>query len=182
MSVEGLEHYSASLPLRLDDGSVVRVGNSRISLDLVVEQYENGMTPEEMVRAYREGYDVVVRPVAAYSTLGWFNDPITPQMLRLSEPDLAELILHELTHSEVYVADQTDFNESLGTFVGHATALQFATERWGAGAPEEYIAYAKWLGVQLPDLSNYYDMTLIERINDFDAEKVRQMARNYKVR
>lgn len=54
--------------------------------------------------------------------------------------------------------------------------------RWGAGAPEEYIAYAKWLGVQLPDLSNYYDMTLIERINDFDAEKVRQMARNYKVR
>src|SRR5262245_57131215 len=39
-------------PLRLDPGGVVRVGNSRISLDLVVEQYENGMTPEDMVRAY----------------------------------------------------------------------------------------------------------------------------------
>ena len=39
-------------PLRVDEGGVVRVGNSRVSLDLVVEQYENGMTPEDMVRAY----------------------------------------------------------------------------------------------------------------------------------
>lgn len=65
MSVEELEHYTKGrlieellsrqitiLPLRLDDGGVVRVGNSRISLDLVIEQYENGMTPEEMTRAY----------------------------------------------------------------------------------------------------------------------------------
>ncbi len=39
-------------PLRVDDGGVVRVGNTRLSLDLIVEQYENGMTPEDMVRAY----------------------------------------------------------------------------------------------------------------------------------
>lgn len=39
-------------PLRVNEGGAVRVGNSRISLDLVVEQYENGMTPEDMVRAY----------------------------------------------------------------------------------------------------------------------------------
>ena len=39
-------------PLRVDEGGTVRVGASRISLDLVVEQYENGMTPEDMVRAY----------------------------------------------------------------------------------------------------------------------------------
>jgi uncharacterized protein (DUF433 family) len=39
-------------PLRVEEGNVIRVGNTRISLDLVVEQYENGMTPEDMVRAY----------------------------------------------------------------------------------------------------------------------------------
>src|SRR3972149_6199031 len=39
-------------PLRIDEGGAVRVGNSRITLDLIVEQYENGMTPEDMVRAY----------------------------------------------------------------------------------------------------------------------------------
>ena len=54
-----LEEVKAALPvhpdrppLRVDEGGAVRVGKSRISLDLVVEQYENGMTPEDMVRAY----------------------------------------------------------------------------------------------------------------------------------
>jgi uncharacterized protein (DUF433 family) len=41
-----------NVPLRVDEGGVVRVGKSRVSLDLIVEQYENGMTPEDMVRAY----------------------------------------------------------------------------------------------------------------------------------
>ncbi|MGE0608191.1 MAG: DUF433 domain-containing protein [Pirellulales bacterium] len=39
-------------PLRLAEGGVIRVGNSRVSLDLIVEQYENGMAPDEMIRAY----------------------------------------------------------------------------------------------------------------------------------
>jgi uncharacterized protein (DUF433 family) len=40
------------LPLRMDDSGTVRIGNSRVTLDLVVQQYENGMSPEDMVRAY----------------------------------------------------------------------------------------------------------------------------------
>jgi len=44
--------HAERLPLRVDEGGAVRVGKSRISLDLIVEQYENGMTPEDMVRAY----------------------------------------------------------------------------------------------------------------------------------
>jgi uncharacterized protein (DUF433 family) len=43
---------SIPTPLRVDEGNVVRVGKSRVSIDVVIEQYENGMTPEEMVRAY----------------------------------------------------------------------------------------------------------------------------------
>ena len=39
-------------PLRLDDGGAIRIGKSRVSLDVIVEQYENGMSPEDMVRAY----------------------------------------------------------------------------------------------------------------------------------
>jgi uncharacterized protein (DUF433 family) len=49
---DGLPLHAERPPLRVDEGSAVRVGNSRISLDLVVEQYENGMTPEDMVSAY----------------------------------------------------------------------------------------------------------------------------------
>jgi uncharacterized protein (DUF433 family) len=48
----GLPLHTEAPPLRVDDGGAVRVGNSRTSLDLIVEQYEYGMTPEEMVRAY----------------------------------------------------------------------------------------------------------------------------------
>src|SRR6202451_2252946 len=53
-------------PLRLDQGDVVRIGDSRISLDLVVEQYENGMTPEDMVRAYDTLVLADVHAVIAY--------------------------------------------------------------------------------------------------------------------
>ncbi len=49
---ESLPIHTDPPPLRVDEGGAIRVGNSRISLDLVVEQYENGMTPEEMIRAY----------------------------------------------------------------------------------------------------------------------------------
>jgi uncharacterized protein (DUF433 family) len=71
MSVEGLEHYSKDQftdppALRVDQGGVVRVGNSRVSLDLVVEQYENGMAPEEMVRAYETLELADVYSVIAY--------------------------------------------------------------------------------------------------------------------
>ena len=49
---ELLPFHTDGPPFRVDDGGAVRVGKSRISLDVVVEQYENGMTPEDMVRAY----------------------------------------------------------------------------------------------------------------------------------
>jgi len=51
-SAPELPFHAERPPLRADDGGVIRVGKSRISLDLVVEQFENGATPEDMVRAY----------------------------------------------------------------------------------------------------------------------------------
>src|SRR6266436_1830622 len=63
---EPLPLHADPLPLRLDEGGAVRVGNSRISLDLIVEQYENGMTPEDMVRAYDALVLADVHAVIAY--------------------------------------------------------------------------------------------------------------------
>jgi uncharacterized protein (DUF433 family) len=53
-------------PLRVDEGGVVRVGKSRISLDLIVEQYENGMTPDDLIRAYDTLSLADVHSVIAY--------------------------------------------------------------------------------------------------------------------
>ena len=61
-----LSLHAEAPPLRADEGGVIRLGESRVSLDLVVEQYENGMTPEDMVRAYDTLALADVHAVIAY--------------------------------------------------------------------------------------------------------------------
>ena len=63
---EALPLHADRPPLRVDEGGAVRVGKSRVGLDLVVEQYENGMTPEDMVRAYDSLALADVHAVIAY--------------------------------------------------------------------------------------------------------------------
>ena len=64
-----------------------------------------------------QGHDVVVRGASAYSTLGWFSDPVLNTMLYRSDLGLAGLVFHELSHQEVYKAGDTAFNESFATTV-----------------------------------------------------------------
>lgn len=66
-----------------------------------------------------EGYDVHVGGIRAYSTLGWFSDPVLNTFIGYSEMDLARLIFHELAHQVMYVSDDTVFNESFATAVEH---------------------------------------------------------------
>ncbi|MFZ5560958.1 MAG: aminopeptidase [Pseudomonadota bacterium] len=65
----------------------------------------------------RQGFEVSVSGVAAYSTLGWFRDPLLSSFIGLPEAALAELIFHELTHQLLYVPGDTVFNESLAVTV-----------------------------------------------------------------
>ncbi|MFZ1853054.1 MAG: aminopeptidase [Nitrosomonas sp.] len=66
-----------------------------------------------------EGYDVHVGGIRAYSTLGWFSDPVLNTFIDYSEMNLARLIFHELAHQILYVQDDTVFNESFATAVEH---------------------------------------------------------------
>ena len=81
------------------------------------------------------GYDAIVRPVSAYSTLGVFSDPILSPMLGYAPDQLADLILHELTHAFAYAPGQTDYNESLATFVGRQGSLLFLAHHFGSDTP-----------------------------------------------
>src|ERR1700677_3492120 len=65
-TTNGLTLHADPSPFRVDEGDVVRIGKSRVSLDLVIEQYENGMTPEDIVRAYDTLNLADVHAVIAY--------------------------------------------------------------------------------------------------------------------
>jgi len=87
-----------------------------------------------------EGYDVIVRNPGGWSTLGWFTDPILSKMLSRSEGDLANLIIHEMSHATIFVKDSVDFNENLATFIGDRGAEQFLIHKYGI-ASKEYTTY-----------------------------------------
>jgi predicted aminopeptidase len=87
-----------------------------------------------------EGWDVVVRNPGGWSTLGWFTDPILSKMLSRSEGDLANLIIHEMSHATIFVKDSIDFNENLATFIGDRGTEQFLIYKYGADS-KEYTTY-----------------------------------------
>ena len=87
--------------------------------------YERARADAAAAELRAEGYDVGVTPVPAYSTLGWFSDPLLNTFIESSDPELARLLFHELAHQVVYVSGDTRFNESFATAVERA-----GVERW----------------------------------------------------
>ena len=73
---------------------------------------------KERVKLEKKDLDVWVRGVDAFSTLGWFRDPLYSYMKEYSDQYLAELIIHELLHATVYINNHSQFNEGLAEFVG----------------------------------------------------------------
>ena len=78
------------------------------------------------------GYDVFVGGVTAYSTLGWFDDPVLNTMLRRDRIYLARIIFHELAHQKLYVKDDTEFNEAFADTVADAGVRKWLA-RYGTG-------------------------------------------------
>ena len=72
-----------------------------------------------------DGLDVCEVPVRAYSTLGWFEDPVTGPMLRQPEGVLVETLLHELVHATAFVSSQPEFNEGVASFIGQEARVRF---------------------------------------------------------
>lgn len=86
-----------------------------------------------------EGLDVDVRGASAFSTLGWFRDPVLSTMIEPGDEALGELanvILHESVHATLYVNDQSTFDESLASFVADRLTLPWLSRAVGRDAPE----------------------------------------------
>jgi len=106
--------------------------------------FRRGDAQREVRRLTAMGLDISARPVGAYSTLGWFDDPILPGMLDWEEHRLADTLIHESAHATLFLPGQMEFNESFARFVGYEGAQRFVTQRRDV-APEAYeTARRQW--------------------------------------
>lgn len=90
----------------------------------------------ELKTLEKKGYDTRLSEVAAWSTLGYLNDPILSSMLNRNEGQLAALIIHELTHGTLYIKSNVEFNENLADFIGDYGAIRFLEYKYGKHAPQ----------------------------------------------
>ncbi len=112
--------------------------------------YRGFFSLDDAVSAQRElegeGLDTYLRPTAAFSTLGWFADPLLSTIVRYDEVELVTTVLHELSHNHLFVPGQVRFNESFATWVGRTGAIEFFCSRPGGGPDTVWCnrARARW--------------------------------------
>ena len=137
--------------------------------------FSEGSADRAVESLQQRGYDAYVRPTSAFSTLGWFNDPMVSTLLRYDSLSLANTVVHEIFHNTLYLSGQAIFNESLAQFVGARGAIVYfcevlrdpgacerAESRW-----QDELLFASYLNSLIDELEALYardDLTTEEKV------------------
>jgi predicted aminopeptidase len=134
----------------------------------------------ERKKLLKKDLDVSVGVADAYSTLGWFEDPVTLNLLEGSTVDLVDTILHEMTHTTLYVKGQGEFNEGLAMLVGKVGAILFLENVYGPLDPltveakkslEDERIFSSFLASLLEQLESVYDSSITYQEKLTEREK-----------
>ncbi|HSJ24227.1 MAG TPA: aminopeptidase [Longimicrobiales bacterium] len=150
--------------------------------------FQFSLAYREAARLEAAGYDAYVRPAGAFSTLGWFNDPLLNTILRYDDVSLVSTVIHEILHNTVFIPGQVSFNESFANFVGDRGAIEFFCMRDGEDSARcrqardwwaDNLRYAAFLSSLVSDLEAIYrrdDLTFDDKLarRDIVFEESRQ--------
>ena len=153
----------------------------------------------ERERLLNKNLDVYVGRAGAYSTLGWFQDPVTMNLIDGATPQLVNTLLHEMTHATLYVNGQGAFNEGLAVLVGNVGAFQFFEKNFGPAHPFTVEArnaladerlFSRFLNALMDELEELYALPVsyeekvAGRKSVFAAnlEKFEDLKKNFKTR
>lgn len=139
---------------------------------------------KEQEKYDKMNYDTFLRGVSAYSTLGYFKDPILSSMLRYKNHDLVNTVIHESVHATIYIKNSADFNERLATFLGNkGTDLFYAQQKSEAGAKElEQIAaeskdealFSEFISKEIKSLDEWYKQQT-EQSEDVRKNRIKEI-------
>ncbi len=136
----------------------------------------------------KQGFDTYVRGVAAYSSLGWFEDPIYSSMLRYSEHDLVNVIIHETVHATIYIKGEADFNERLATFIGNVGTAEFYLAREGKESQTYKLIqdenhddhlFSEFISQKIKSLRKWYDENREQMNNDLRQEQFKAISKEF---
>ncbi len=122
----------------------------------------------EQQKLESRGLDTYVRGVAAFSLLGILRDPLYSTMLHGTPGDIANTVIHEMTHGTVFLSGNATFNEGFATYVGDEGSLEFLAERFGMNAPEyrqavdeqqDSATFSAFIASAIADLRTFYSRT-----------------------
>jgi predicted aminopeptidase len=138
-----------------------------------------GLRAEKKLQA--AGYETNFRPSPAYSTLGWFQDPLLNTMLMYGEFYLVNTVIHESVHATLFVPGEIPFNENLANFIGNMGALEFYARKYGRGSQKykeaeaqlaDQKVFAAFINQSAERIEKLYKSDLFEANKIFQKEKL----------
>lgn len=159
--------------------------------DVPYKGYFNEDDAKAEAQALKEQeFDTYLRGVSAYSTLGWFKDPLLSSMLKMKPYDLVNTIIHETVHATVYIKGSADFNERLASFIADQATETFYIEQEGAGSAtvkqirlenEDQKYFSEFISQEINLLKDWYKSNT-DHNEEKRQERIKEIQKNFTVK